>query len=434
MYSTEDKNRFKPHLVEIEDEPVSPLGRKILWAIILFMVIAVAWLFLGKTDVVVSARSEVVPVGNVKMIQSLGTGVIQKIYVKTGDSVKKGAPLIEIDPTVEKSDLASKEHNAQILSLEIQKLKATIEDRPFHASADTDPMIATMISGMSESEKASIASQQQQIDQQIRQIQNEIRSTQIDIDGERRLLRMGREQEMRMRKVLDIIAKNDYYRLQKENRQYQNDISVKQERIMELQSKIAELRTQRGSIVKDYKSRLYQSLSQKMRELSALRSEISAVKFREKKQLITAPMDGIVAKLEVNTVGGVVTPAQKLMTLIPKDAPMQVKAIVENKDIGFIKKGMEAVIKIDTFDYQKYGFFKAKVEKISPNAIEDKKLGLVYEVYVTPTTKYLEVEGEKRYLLPGMSATTEIKVGRRRIIEFFVYPLIKYYKEGISVR
>jgi len=108
MLSTEDKNRFKPHLAEIEDNPVSPLGRKILWTIIIFMIIAVAWMFIGKTDVVVSARSEVIPVGNVKILQALSGGSIKKIYVKEGDAIKKGATLIEIDPTVEESDIGSK--------------------------------------------------------------------------------------------------------------------------------------------------------------------------------------------------------------------------------------------------------------------------------------------------------------------------------------
>ncbi|RUM65679.1 MAG: HlyD family type I secretion periplasmic adaptor subunit, partial [Sulfurospirillum sp.] len=140
------------------------------------------------------------------------------------------------------------------------------------------------------------------------------------------------------------------------------------------------------------------------------------------------------SKVSFNTLGGVVQPAQELVRLIPKDAPMEFKAIVENKDIGFIKTGMPVAIKIDTYDYQKYGLFEGNVSKISPNAIEDKKLGLVYEVYIKPKNKYLMVDGQKRYLIPGMSATAELKVAQRRIIEFFVYPLIKYYKEGISVR
>ncbi len=434
MFSTQDHNRFKPHLAEIEDNPVSPLGRKILWAIVLFMLIAVVWMFIGKTDVVVSARSEVIPVGNVKVLQALSGGAIKKIYVKEGDAVEKGAALIEIDPTVEESNIESKKHNAQMLALEVQKLQASIAGKEFVPSVGSDSTMALMMSDMERNEQVNIRSQEQQIEEQKRQINEQISALMIDQESARQMLRMGRDEERRMKSVIDIIAKNDYYRVKKENASYQNEINRKGQEIAGLRAKLSELSIQKGSVVNNYKNKLYSLLTQKSKELTALRSEIEAVEFKKKKQVITSPVDGIVAKLAVNTLGGVVSPAEKLMTIIPKDVPMQIKAIVENKDIGFIKKGMDVALKIDTFDYQKYGLYQGKVAKISSNAIKDEKLGLVYEVFITPETKYLEVEGEKRYLVPGMSATAELKVGERRIIEFFIYPLIKYYDEGISVR
>ena len=434
MLSTEDKNRFKPHLAEIEDNPVSPLGRKILWTIILFMVIAVAWLFIGKTDVVVSARSEVIPVGNVKVLQALSGGSIKKIYVKEGDAIKKGATLIEIDPTVEESDIESKKRNLAMLDLETKKLQSLIDGTPFNIPEGTDPALATLLSGMHISEKSSQNSQKLRINEQINQINEQIRAIKVDQQRANEMYSMGLREERRMRKVLDIIAKNDYYRVKKENAGYRNDANRKSHEILQLQDKLSELSMQKLNITQDFSSRLYEQLTRKTKELVALRSEIEAISFKKQKQVITSPVDGVVAKLGVNTVGGVVSPAEKLLTIIPKDAPLQLKATVENRDIGFVKKGMKAVIKVDTFDYQKYGFVDATVEKISANAIKDEKLGLIYEVYLKPEKNFLDVEGEKRYLTPGMSATAELKVGERRIIEFFIYPLIKYYKEGVSVR
>jgi hemolysin D len=434
MFTTEDKNRFKPHLVEIEENPVSPLGRKILWAIVLFMLLALIWLFVGKTDVVVSARSEVVPVGDVKVLQALSGGAIKKIYVKEGDAINKGDPLIEIDPTVEESNIESKKANAMLLSLEIEKLHSLINDTPFKVPADVDTVTATLIMGMHQSEKEALQSQQLQLQQQIRQVQEQIRAIKSDKARASEMYRMGLAEQKRMKSVLDIIAKNDYYRVQKENAGYRNDIDRKSHEIAALEDKLSELKMQKISIVKNFKSKLYSTLAEKTKELTLLRSDIETITFKKKKQIITSPVDGVVAKLAVHTLGGVVSPAEKLMSIVPEGVPMQIKAIVENKDIGFITEGMDVAIKIDTFDYQKYGLFKAKVEKISPNAIEDEKLGLVYEVFIKPETTYLEVEGKKRYLTPGMSATAELKVGERRIIEFFIYPLIKYYDEGVSVR
>ena len=136
----------------------------------------------------------------------------------------------------------------------------------------------------------------------------------------------------------------------------------------------------------------------------------------------------------VHTVGGIVTPAEKIISIIPKNVPYVIKATVLNQDIGFVKEGMESAVKVDTFSFQKYGLIPAIVTHISDDAIDDEKLGAVYEVYLKPKKDFLIVEGEKVYLNSGMSVTSELKVGKRRIIEFFIYPLIKYLDEGMSVR
>jgi hemolysin D len=107
---------------------------------------------------------------------------------------------------------------------------------------------------------------------------------------------------------------------------------------------------------------------------------------------------------------------------------------VLNQDIGFIKLDQEAKIKIDTFTFQKYGFIKANIEYISKDAIEDENLGLIYEVVVKPKQNFLDTSSGKVYLQSGMSVTTEIKVGKRKVIEFFIYPIVRYLDEGLSVR
>jgi len=179
---------------------------------------------------------------------------------------------------------------------------------------------------------------------------------------------------------------------------------------------------------------LYQELLTIRKELRTLESQINAINFQNQKQSIVSPVDGYVAKLMINTVGGVVTPAEKLISIVPKDSPLIVKATVLNQDIGFIKNDMASKIKIDTFSFQKYGFFEGKIINVGSYSIKDEKLGDVYEVKIKPNGKKLMVEGKQRYLEAGMSVTAEIKVGKRRVIEFFIYPIIKYLDEGLSVR
>ncbi len=434
MKTTKDKNRFKPHLVEIEERPVSPLGRLIIWTILIFMTLAVLWLFFGKTDVVVSARAKVIPLGDVKILQPLSTGAVKKIYVKEGDQVKKGDPIIEIDPTVEESNIEAKKRILSQLELEVAKIKSILNKTTFKIPKGIDSKTVKLVTTVYDTELQTIQEQNKQIDQQINQLNEQISSTEIEKARMEQFYKLGLQEERRLKKVLDIIAKNDYYKVQKQNMSYKNEIRKLSHEIERLNKKLEEVNMKRSLITQDFRNRHYNDLMEKEKKLVAYRSEIETIEFKKRKQIIKSPVDGIIAKLAINTVGAVVTPAEKLVAIVPKNVPIQLKATVQNKDIGFVKVGMPVAIKIDTFNFQRFGLIDGTVAKIGANAIEDKKQGLVYEVFIDPKQTSLMVEGEERFLMPGMSATAELKVGKRRIIELFVYPLIKYFNEGISVR
>ncbi len=434
MDDIKDKDRFKPHLVEIEDRPVNPLGRGILWTILIFMALTGLWLFFGKTDVVVSARAKVIPAGDVKVLQSLSTGSVKKIFVKEGDSIKKDDPLIEIDPQMEESNIQAKKHTLALLELEAAKIRSLINETPFVAPSTHSQEATSLVTGMYETEVRYMKEQQKQIDQQLKQLRQQIQATKIQKEKLQSLYNMGLKEQHELEEVLDLIAKDRYHQLKKQNLSYQQDIVRLSHDILKLYEQVRELQQKKSLIKQSFRNKFYESLAQKEKEIAAYRSEIDMIEFRKKKQVIKSPVDGTVGKMAINTIGAVVTPAEKLITIIPKDAPIQLKATVLNKDIGFVKVGMPVAIKIDTFNFQKFGLIDGNVTKISANAIEDKRLGLVYEVFIDPKQTSLMVEGEKRYITPGMSATAELKVGERRIIELFIYPLIKYLGEGVSVR
>ena len=169
-------------------------------------------------------------------------------------------------------------------------------------------------------------------------------------------------------------------------------------------------------------------------EASLVQNKNRKEQLEKQVQTIKAPIDGYINELEIHTLGGVVTPAQKIMTVIPKDSKLIIKAKVMNQDIGFIEEKMDVSIKIDTFNFQKYGIIKGKVLVVGANSVEDEKMGQIYEVFIEPIDTVLMVEGKEQSIKTGMSTTCEINIGKRRIIEFFIYPLIKYLDESIKVR
>ena len=169
-------------------------------------------------------------------------------------------------------------------------------------------------------------------------------------------------------------------------------------------------------------------------ESSLVQNRTKREQLEKQIQTIKSPIEGYINELEIHTVGGVVTPAQKLMTVIPKDSKLKIKAKVLNQDIGFVESGMDVSIKIDTFNFQKYGIIKGNVLVVGANSVEDEKMGQIYEVFIEPKNTVLMVEGKEQSIKTGMSTTCEINIGKRRIIEFFIYPLIKYLDESIKVR
>ncbi len=186
----------------------------------------------------------------------------------------------------------------------------------------------------------------------------------------------------------------------------------------------------------DDASKEVSELSHNISALSASLTEMSnkRIQLEKQKQILKSPINGYVNKILVHTIGGVVTPAEKIMTIVPKNAKLQIKAKVLNQDVGFIEPGMPVSIKVDTYNFQKYGILNGVVTIVSPNSIQDEHLGDIYEVYIDPKNTTLLVEGKEQSIKYGMTTTNEIKIGKRRIIEFFIYPLIKYMDESIKVR
>ena len=332
----DDSHEFKPVLAEIEDAPLNPLGNTMFWVIIVFMVIASAWMYFGKVDIVVTARGLIIPTGEEKVVQSLDKGVVTAISVKEGEYVNEGQIVAIVSPA---------EHEP---GLELNNLRE---------------------------EEAKVAEQ---------------------LASDRSKYKIALDNKNRLSEVRDIIPQPRYDEAVKEVTELSHSVSA-------LSASLAEIRNKR-------------------------------VQLEKQKQMLKSPIDGYVNTIFVHTIGGVVQPAEKIMTIVPKDAKMQIKAKVMNQDVGFIEPEMPVSIKVDTFNFQKYGILNGVVTVVSPNSVQDEHLGDIYEVYIEPKNTTLMVEGKEQTIKYGMTTTNEIKIGKRRIIEFFIYPLIKYMDESIKVR
>lgn len=433
IINKDDHHEFKPVLSEIEDSPVSPLGRFTFWVIVFIIMVTILWLTLGKVDIVVSARGLVIPDGEAKIIQPLDTGVISKIPVKEGDFVKQGQVLMEIDPAVTEPELESVRKNLEDTLLEIKRLNASAEGNAFDTANETSET-ALIQQNLYNASMSAIRNKIEAKRIDLSKTQDNLNAVKAELSAKKQILGAKKDQEERMKNVLDVIAYDDYQNILNEIKILNAEITKLNYQIKELNSKKVQTLKEINAIEDEFKAQSLEKLADKTKTANELKSNAEQIIFRNTKQTIVSPCDGYVDKLFIHTIGGVVTPAQQLLVLTPVNTPLLIKTTVLNQDIGFVKEGMRVSVKIDTFNFQKYGMIEGKVKTVSKNSIEDEKLGPVYEVYIIPLTHTLKVEGKNENIRTGMSLTAEINVGKRRIIEFFIYPLIKYLDEGMSVR
>ncbi len=408
---SDDSYEFRPIITEIEESPVNPLGRTTFWIIISLIFFTALWLFFGKVDIVVSARGKVIPDGEIKIIQPLETGVVKEIHVKEGDFVKQGQTLIEIDTSTTQPQLQSLQANLDYINTERQRLKGEIVQNAENSYTQN------------ELAKSAYADLQNQLASK----NHEIKRLREDIANYQKQLTLNLDKERRMRDVEDIISRNDLDKVHAENMDYRSRIASLNEQIRSIQKDADYIRT-------NFRTQNLTQLADRDKQANELEANIKEIEFKKQQQNIISPVDGYVNTMLVHTIGGVVTPAEKVISIVPADSPLSIKVSVLNKDIGFVKEGMPVQVKIDTFDFQKYGMIEGKVKKVSKDSVEDEKQGLIYDVFITPVTKTLRVDGIDQPISTGMGVSAEIKTGKRRIIEFFIYPIIKYWSEAVSIK
>ncbi|NDY43652.1 HlyD family efflux transporter periplasmic adaptor subunit, partial [Dissulfurirhabdus thermomarina] len=231
---------------------------------------------------------------------------------------------------------------------------------------------------------------------ELRQVEEQLAAARSTLAEERLRLRDRSDRVGRLRAVRDVISRDEWDRALDEERTSRAAVAAAAHKVAELEAAGARIRKEMGFVREDQRNRWMAELAERREKETTLRGRIARAAFYNARQRITAPVDGFVSRVTVHTPGGVVTPAEKVIQLVPAAAPLVVKARVRNRDIGFVAPGMRAGVKVDAYDFQKYGLIEGEVVRVGANSIEDKALGLVYEVVVRPERTWLRVEGRRR--------------------------------------
>ena len=409
-----------------------------LWVLMAFLVIAGLGLFLIEVDVVVSARGKIIPAGDVKTLQPLETGVVSGIHVKEGDYVARGATLVEIDPALDTADLEGKEKNLRFSRAASQRIDAVLAEQPFRPNGDTEPELAQAQRRLYETQRALYRSTLSEKEKALREAEASLQGLREERKRLESLHRLVSEEEKRQQSLVKIgaLAENRYRDKVKERLQTEKELELKGAQVEEGTWKVQRVREEMETFRNSFREKLLAELSGNLQGRNTLESEVNSIHFRKQKRQIAAPVNGTVHQLHVKTVGGVVTPAQPVVSIVPENTPIVANILVVNRDIGYVRQGQECIVKVDTYDFQKHGTVEGRVETVSPFNVENKEnTSDGYPVFVNLAAMELKTkDGTVFPLRPGMAVTTEINVGKRRVIEFFLFPIIKYLDEGLKVR
>lgn len=456
---------FLPAALSLQEKPAHPAPRIAMHLVLGFAALAVVWSIFGKVDIVATASGKIIPNDRIKVIQPLETAMVKAIHVRDGQAVKAGDVLVELDATMAQADTDRTRVDWQQAQLDATRAKAMLEALNHNSVSATmnDPLNGEVPDRFAGAQRfltgqfSEYRSKFQQLNAELAQHEAERSATLEQKNKLEQTLPLITQRANDLKDLLDknYIARHEYLEKEQARIEMQRDLAAVNAKLAELDAVMLTTKRQKESLTAETQRTQLDQLHEAEQKMASYQQEFIKASGRREAMTLTASVDGTVQQLAIHTIGGVVTPAQQLMVIVPKENALEVEAFVQNKDIGFVNAGQEAQIKVETFSFTKYGTIPGEVLHVSNDAIQqDNKPqtqpqnnssfassdsekasgGLVYSARVKLERSTMQVEGKTINLTPGMAVTVEIKTGKRRLIEYFLSPLIQYKDESLRER
>lgn len=423
-------------MVEIQESPPSPTARHLLHGVVGFVVIALLWGIFGKIDIVAVGEGKTVPTGRVKVIQPLESGVVKTIHVQDGQSVRKGDPLIELDVTLTGADENRLKGELELVNADIARLQALLDGvSPTFATTLTVQDRANQTDLYLQAQSQHLA-EMQGFTEQLSQKRFELEGAQAAVSRLTRTLPLvtQRAQSYANLAQKNYVARNQAISMEEQRLQAAYDLKTQQAKVAELSAAVSAIRQQTENAEATFRRNTLTELNDKSQKRIGLTQELAKATERQRLQTLTAPIDGRVQELRLHTVGGVVTPAQEVLKVVPHEDALEAEVTIPNKDIGFVQEGQPVRVKFEAFPFTKYGVITGRITKLSLDAVQDEKRGLVYMARIALDKATLQVDGRSLVLTSGLAVTAKVKTGSRRIISYFLSPIMQYGDEAIRER
>lgn len=438
---TVDEAEFLPAHLELMETPLHPAPRWAIRIIVTLVLLALLIATLGKLDIVVVANGELIPDTNVKVVQPAITGVVRAIHVRDGQQVVAGQALVDLDTRQAEADTATAHDHRVHAALAMARAQALLSG----VAADQLPPLVRVVdaSVLDQQQATDLAAQTWQAYVDKRQdARDELSARQADLASTREEVAKLEATAPLAEKEADAyrelvakkdVAQTDYLDREQTAQNQSHELAAQRSHGVQLMATIRQQKADLAGVTSGFLRDQRLELDKDTQDFTASRNEEFKTSTRQALLTLKAPVAGTVQQLAIHTLGGVVTTAQALMEIVPRDT-LRVEATIENRDVGFVHKGQPVVVKVAAFPYTHYGYLKGTVVELADDAAKDKKRGSVFVAYVSLSSGRMRIDQRWVTLTPGMAVSAEIRTGRRRVISYFLGPLLQGAQESLHER
>lgn len=418
---------------------VSRTSLVLLWSIAIFFAVLFAWAAVAEVDTVTNADGRVIPSAKMQVIQNFEGGIVSEILVKQGQSVPADERLVVLSQVQHDSDLKTRQQ--QILGLEARAARlsalASGQEPKFPASVvQLAPDLMAVESASYLSKKLEQESQVSVLHEQLEQKRRELDEAQINLSTLKKSVELGRLERDTVARLVErgLEPRLELVRMDRAMAEQEGRVSGASVTVERLRSAILEIGARKDALVRQFRSEALGELNRTLVDLNPIRQSVPALSDKVARTVIKAPMKGIVNRVFVTTVGGTVRPGDPIVEVVPADDQLVVEAMVSPKDIGFVKLGQTARVKISAYDYSIFGAMDGVVQGISADAVPNEKGEAFFQVRIETKTKAIEALDKKLPIMPGMQAQIAIITSKKTILQFLSKPLVALKENAFRER
>lgn len=432
---------FAPDLIKLQRHPPSPLPRAVLHAFLALFGLLVAWACVGQLDIVAVAEGRLVPQSFLKIVQPAESGIVRDILVKEGDIVGEGQVLVRMDARMSEADSRTLQAELSRKRLQIRRVDAELAGAPMTTHPDDPPDLFVQVDAQYQARRRAYLDSLAAEEALLSRARHDLQAS-IEVLGKlEKTVPLYRDQA----ESWDRLAKEGFagrlLALERQRAYVESDQDLKAQvkNVAGLKALVTQSERRIAQITSNYQQQLHAERAEADAAYNKLRQEWDKHQHRHSLLELRAPHPGTIKSLATHTPGTVVAPGTILLTLVPHDEPLLAEVWIANADAGFVREHQKVKTKVAAFPFQKYGTVDGTIQSISIDAQDKTEEGgggakaaqnAAYRALVRLSGDYLEVQGQRMRLLPGMQVSSEIHLGTRGVLEYLLSPVQKVTHEA----